>query len=527
MAGAYSWMAIVAHVSLTGEAPALLVPGSLPTGPHLEGPPTPDKAWLRGAARGMVSLVLRQGVIKCAGIVGSVLLTRILFPQDFGVYAAISTVVGLLAFATDVGLGGALIQQTAEPSEEDMQAVFTFQMLLVLGGIVAIVLAAPTATHILGLREGSEWLIRLLSLLLVVDSFRTLSAVLLRRRLQYARLAVADAVSAVIFQISAVALAFVGAGTWALVVAAVLSYTVAAAMIQYFAPWRIGLRWDWPRIRRHMRFGLPYQGSVALAEMEVASGPLLASALAGPQAAGYVFLTMLIVNLPLAIPQLVSEIAFPTMARLQSSPTEFATATRLMGKINAYTTGLPYLLLLLFGHQIVSIVFGPRWTDTVSLMVLMIWSWIIRISVASTLAALTARGESRMVFWFHLWTAVATWAIAVVAVPRIGYVGIGWASLLAATPLPLVLLTARKSLQVNLVIAVCIPVLPVCLTSAIGGMVIAVAHPFDGGGVAFVSGIVAAAGTYAAAVAVIERASLRKIRIRARALLARRTSTAR
>src|SRR5687767_3499581 len=66
-----------------------------------------------------VQLFVRTGLVRIIAFLGTILLARILLPQDFGAFAVVIFVVGLLTPFGDLGLGSALVQQRERPTEID------------------------------------------------------------------------------------------------------------------------------------------------------------------------------------------------------------------------------------------------------------------------------------------------------------------------------------------------------------------------------------------------------------------------
>ena len=97
----------------------------------------------RKAVRGGFSLLIRQGFGHLIVVSGTILLARLLTPDDFGIYAVVTFLVKFLTLFGDVGLGASLIQREEEPCLEDWRAVFTFQQILVTTFALIVFLIAP------------------------------------------------------------------------------------------------------------------------------------------------------------------------------------------------------------------------------------------------------------------------------------------------------------------------------------------------------------------------------------------------
>ena len=63
------------------------------------------------ATRSIITLVSRTFFLNVLNFAGAFFLTIFLSPADFGVFIVTSTVIDILAYFSDIGLAGALIQK--------------------------------------------------------------------------------------------------------------------------------------------------------------------------------------------------------------------------------------------------------------------------------------------------------------------------------------------------------------------------------------------------------------------------------
>jgi O-antigen/teichoic acid export membrane protein len=420
------------------------------------------------ATRGVGVLLVRHGITKAIGFLATLILARLLFPADYGVYAIVTFVVGLFATLGDLGLTGSLVQQSGEPERDDLLSVLTFQQLLALGASAVIFVAAPFVGEPFHLTSGDVWLVRLVSLGLFVTSFRSIPTAILTRHLAFTRLAGMDIAGSIGYQVIAVACALAGLGAWALGLAALAGSIVAALVGNALTGWPVGLRWNWSRVRRHLRFSIPYQGTASLAALELSAAPLAVGLLSGPAALGYVSFALTLVNLPLVFPSLIRQVAFPAMSRAQGDGKELARLANASLKANLYLCGGAFAILIACSAGIVPLMFGSRWTPAVDLVVLFSWSWMLRVTFDSGVTVLNALGRTFSAFTSLLSVALASLPLAFIFVARNGYIGIGEAWLLVALPLPLILVYVRRVVALRLLRAAALPWIVFCAAAVVG-----------------------------------------------------------
>src|SRR3989442_3155800 len=104
-------------------------------------------------------------------------------------------------------------------------------------------------------RNGS-WLVRVLSLLLDIHVFRSISAVQLERNLNYKPIAWAEGVTMSLYQIVAAVCAVNGLGVWSFVLGTFVSGVVGLVFLYHSAPWPIRLCFDRAEMGRVLKHGV-------------------------------------------------------------------------------------------------------------------------------------------------------------------------------------------------------------------------------------------------------------------------------
>ena len=71
---------------------------------------------------------LRGFGVRVIGLMGTLVLARLLTPRDFGVVAVGATFVMFANFMADGGVGAVLIRQSQPPARSDLRALLAFQL---------------------------------------------------------------------------------------------------------------------------------------------------------------------------------------------------------------------------------------------------------------------------------------------------------------------------------------------------------------------------------------------------------------
>jgi O-antigen/teichoic acid export membrane protein len=402
-------------------------------------------------ARGGLALVLRQGIVKVIHVVGTVVLARILMPEDFGVYAIVAFALAGVSLVGDLGMGAALIQQRDEPSERILRVVFTIQVAIFSTGAGLAILASPWLQGLFSLPGAAGQIIVLLALALVMSGLRTVPAVRLERHLNFTRLSIAETAQAMAFQGTAIALALVGTGVLSFGIAALAAATVHTVAVNILSPWRPGLALP----RRHevgplLRFGVPFQGITIVSFMKDAVNPVLVGLLAGAGAVGLVNWATLVISYTLLVAVVLNRLYFPAFSRLADRPEQLARLAEAAIRWNAAISVGVAALFLAQARPLTALVFGDQWLPAIDLLPWLVVAVPLAAAAWPALALLNALGRSREAFMFATLWCVITWLVTPPAVAALGWIGFGPANLVVTLTLPLVCFRAQQLIPVRI-----------------------------------------------------------------------------
>ena len=303
--------------------------------------------------------------IRGIGLLSTILLARLLTPEDFGVVAMAMVAVALLEVFTHSGTDLALLRST-DPTREHYDAAWTLEIIQAV--VLAIVLwfAAPlVGGHFEDERVTN--VIRILSLRALVGGFQNIGVVDFRRELRFGREFQFGVVKKLATFLVTITAALVLHNYWALVIGQVLgrvievivSYRMSAFRPRFsFA--RIGDIWGfskWLIVSRFARllnrqFDRWVVGSVG-----------------GAAAMGSYFIAQDFASSPAdEVVAPMSRAAFPVYSRLRDDPARLADAfRRMLGSVVAisFATGLGMAAV---AEDFVHVALGAKWVDAIPLI---------------------------------------------------------------------------------------------------------------------------------------------------------------
>ncbi len=387
----------------------------------------------RAASGWGISLMAKVGV-QAVQILSLLILARLLTPADFGVNAMVMSVVGIAGVLRDFGLSTATVRH---PSITRGQINTLFWLNLGLGAVMTIIVAACAP-----LVEGfySDPRIATVTVVLaftfVLNGLNTQHMALLRREMHFASIARIGLSSAIIGNSAAIALAWAGAGYWALVASSIASGLSSVLVSWRLNPWRPGLpRFD-PDVIPMLQFGGYLFLFTVLAYVAMNLPTVIAGWLGGASSAGLFDRAFVVLALLLGYVLEPLGMVVPTaLARLQNNPADFR-LYYLRSVAHATVIAAPVCVVCVtFADDIVATLLGAQWSEAARFLRLLGVSALAQVLCNTAGWLNLARGYShRMLQWgIFGWTFII---ISLLCGSRFGLEGIA-----AAYSASIVLLT--------------------------------------------------------------------------------------
>ena len=382
-----------------------------------------DRSLIRvRATRGVAFLVLRYAGIRLLGLAANIVLSRLLSPEAFGIYAITLFLLVLLSFVGDFGLSASLLQQRHAISGADIRTVFTAQQLLVLSLLVVLFLLAPALASSYHLGANGSWFIRLMLIAGLFTSLRTAPTIILERQLRYGQLSVIDAVDFGLFQLTAVILAFMGYGVWSFVLAVLLAKLISPLLAYRLAGWMPAFGFDASRFAGLWRFGVPFQLSWLTYFLRDYMIPIVGGLLVTTAQVGYLNWALALTGIPGQLAQIVGRVTLPAFARYQDEPGALAKAIEQSIRGLAITALPLHLGIAATAPWLIHLVFSDKWLPALPAVYLLSLHWSGNNLTSPLVSALNAMGHVRLALLLSATWAAATFAVALLFLPRVGFV---------------------------------------------------------------------------------------------------------
>lgn len=380
------------------------------------------------ALQGIPWAVLSYAGTKTATVITTIVLARLLVPEDFGLISLAMVILGVVNLLSDVGMGSVLVMRR---DLDDVAKGTVLSLLLLLGAVLAMLLTA--AAPWLGRLFHTPRLAPVLAALAVTVFLSGLTwfyESLLQGELEFRRRFLSQAAQSISYAGLAIPLAILGAGVWSLVVGQIVAFAVYAAVLLSIAPHRVRPAIDWRAAKELMSGGLGFllQGGVAFVKQNL--DYLSIGRVVGVSSLGFYSMSFRLAELPYwSIADPVAKVTFPGFARMRHQGEDISVPYLESLRLVALVASPIGAILAASADPFVRAVYGEKWVPMiVPLSVLGIWA-AIRPLQGIVGWMLNSFGQARISGFVSAITVLPLLVSVVAAVHLGGLEGVAWVML--------------------------------------------------------------------------------------------------
>ena len=352
-------------------------------------------------ARGVFWVLLEKFGIQAAHFVVTLVLARLLTPNDYGTVALLSIFISIANVLVDAGFGKALVQKK-EASQTDYNTVFYLSMAFAAALYAVLFFSAPLVARFYGIPD-LKIMLRVLALSLIFHSINGVQNVELNRKMLFHLSFRISWVRTIVSAVTGISFALAGYGPWALVWASLLGGIAGVIARQLVIRWRPSLTFSWESAKGLFRFGWKVL-AIALIERTYSN---LQGLLIGKF---YTRADLAFVNKGKHVPTLLSNlmsdslrrVSFPALTKMQDDRDRMRNAMRRIVRTVSLFVFPIMTALAILANSVVGLLFGPRWLDAVPYLQIMCVSVMLRQADTVNRQALMAMGRSDIALWIDI-----------------------------------------------------------------------------------------------------------------------------
>lgn len=347
-------------------------------------------------ARGAVWTLAEDFGTKGVRFLVSMILARLLTPNDYGSIALITVFMAIGGVIADSGLGKALIQKK-DATDLDFNSMFYAS--LVLSGTVYVILflCAPLIGSFYHSTEVVP-ILRVFSLSLIFSAVNGVQNAELMRKMRFDVSCKIGVVGSLASAVSGVLLAYLGWGPWSIVVSSLICSVVVTILKWVMIAWRPHLVFSFSALRGLFGYGW----KLTVASLLETSYQQLSSLFIGRF---YSKADLAFVNRGQSMPSLMmgsingmlGRVTFPALVQMQDDKSRVRDSMR---RIVASSTFLVFPLMMGLGicaEDVIRVLYGKQWLEAVPYVRLSCFSFALWPMHTINLNAISAVGRSDII----------------------------------------------------------------------------------------------------------------------------------
>ncbi len=375
-------------------------------------------------ARGASWIVGGRLVMGLFGFLNTIIVARLLAPEDFGIVAIGLTTMQILTNLSDFGVSQAVIR-FRDADRNDLDTLFTLSALR--GALIAgaLALAAPFAAAFYN-DERVLWVFAGVAAYPLVTGFINPRFYEFERALDFSK----EFFAAVLNKLAGVAVSIIIAvvfrSYWAIILGLATNGLVQLGLSYFMRPYRP--RVSFASLKRILGFSGWLTGVGLMSALNNKLDPLILARAIGLTGAGHYFIGLQLAELPtreLAFP--VTRAIYPGLSELQENPAR-ANQAFLKGVEAMAAIAMPAAIgFAMVARDLVPLLLGDKWLDAVPVVEIITPVMGAQMPLIATQYYAMALGSTRLVFQRELIFFLIRTPVFVVATINFGLMGAAWA----------------------------------------------------------------------------------------------------
>ena len=196
---------------------------------------------------------LERSGAQLVALIVSVVLARILSPEDYGTIALITVFINILNVFVDSGLGSALIQKK-DADNTDFSTVFYTNVIFCIALYILMFVISPFLAEFYS-RPELVPIIRVLSITILVSGVKNIQQAYVSRTLQFRKFFFSTLAGTIIAAVAGIWMAYHGFGVWALVAQQVTNLFIDTIILWITVKWRPEFVFSFKRLKSLFSYG--------------------------------------------------------------------------------------------------------------------------------------------------------------------------------------------------------------------------------------------------------------------------------
>ena len=297
-------------------------------------------------------------------MVVSIVVARLLVPEDFGVMAILTFFTALALVMVDSGFSQTLIRKES-PTPQDYHSVFAFNIAVSVVLYAVLVAVAPVVARYYELPVIAD-IAPVLFLLLPINALCVIQNTIFTREFRFRLLSQATFTASFVAGVVAVAMALAGCGVWSLVGQRVATLAVKTLILWVRSDWRPSLHFPMKPVREMAPFSFRLLTTDLISSIYNNISQMFIGKIYSADTLGYFNQAQKFKDLPLtSAMQSVQSVTYPALSQIGDQREKFAESYRQVLMVVAFMLMPVMVGIVAVAEDLFALLLGEKWMPTV------------------------------------------------------------------------------------------------------------------------------------------------------------------
>lgn len=374
-------------------------------------------------------LLIRETGIKIFALLGQIFLARILLPTDFGIFAIFSLAINFLSLISTFGLNFSIIQKEKKVSQKDFSSIFYIQELI---SVIFVILIFSFGNYLIkiypSLNLNDILIFKIFTLTLLITPYSIISTAILERKIDYKKISIIETSGVVVYEITAVLLAFFKMGLLSLIMGVIIKeifQDILLFILERFTPL---IYFNVKELKKMINFGLFIEAQGIITLIINSLNPLIIGLYLNTYYVGIVDFAGNVGSAPSVIADNLSRVSFSTYSRIQKQKKSLVKSASI--SITFMSSLYFFILFIIFtnGFQLINIIFTSKWQASLISIYFFSVAMLFYALKSPLIQIILALGKAKIYFWINFFVFLIQVGITLILIKHFSYNSIAIAS---------------------------------------------------------------------------------------------------
>lgn len=353
---------------------------------------------------------------QAVSFVLSIILARLLTPDDYGVVALSLVFISILSLFIDAGFSIALIQKK-DADDLDFSTIFYFNILsCTVMYLILFAMSGSIAAYYE--RPEMKLMVRVLGLTFFISGFKSVQTAYVSKNMMFKKFFFATLGGTLGAAVVGIWMAFAGFGAWVIIVQSLFNNTVDTIILWFTVKWRPKPQFSFSRLRQLFVFSWKILLSYLLDRIynnlrSLIIGKVYGSADLAYYNKGNAFPELVVNNINTST----DSVLMPAMSEVQNDIARVKAMTRRAIMTSTYVMAPLMMGIAACGTPLIRLLLTEKWLPCVPYMVIFCITYIFYPVHTANLNAIKAMGRSDLFLKLEIWKKVFGLIILAITVP--------------------------------------------------------------------------------------------------------------